>query len=90
MTALNKTIFSLVASTLVFLVMTTAVLADGQYGGGAETPTEQPKEEVTHLTHETKPAGIGDNLVVLGLIAGSAGLVLALLSRFTKRMYFLD
>lgn len=84
---LTRALVIILSVMLMVLVFSLPVFADGQYGAGVETPKEQPRGEVTH---ETVQADLGDNLVVLGLIAGSAGLALAFISRLTKRVYFLD
>jgi hypothetical protein len=58
-----------------------------QYGGATDCHTETINEEVTHGTVN---AGLGDNLVLIaGLMAGGSGL-LFLLSKVTKRAYWLD
>lgn len=84
---LMRALVIFLAAVLMVLAFSLPVLADGQYGGGTTTTSEQPKAEVTHAT---VAAGLGDNLVVLGLIAGSAGLILTVISRVTRRVYFLD
>jgi hypothetical protein len=87
----TTTLFSLTA-TLVIAVMTltTPVLADGQYGqygGGADKPKEQPKEEVVH---DTVDADLGDNLMMIAALLGGGAISFIILSKVTARVYLLD
>jgi len=66
---------------------TTKEVCVTQYGGATECHTETINEEVTH---ETVNAGVGDNLLVAGTIAGAMGGMLFILAKFTRRAYFLD
>lgn len=63
--------------------------ADGQYGGGTTTTTEQPKEEITHSTYEIE-ADLGDNLFAIAAIFGGIALISLFVSKVTARVYFLD
>lgn len=63
------------------------VKADGQYGGGSTSTSEEPREEVTHQTVE---AGLADNLLILaGMVAGLS-VIFYILSKVTARVYLLD
>jgi hypothetical protein len=84
----TATLFTTVSLVLLMgFVLAPRVLADGEYGqAGGGQPSEQPKEAV----HTTVQAGVGDNLLVAGAIAGVMGGMLFLMAKATRRAYFLD
>ena len=63
--------------------------ADGQYGGGSTTTTEQPKEEITHSTRDID-ADLGDNLFAIAAIFGGIAMISMFVSKVTVRVYLLD
>jgi hypothetical protein len=90
---LSKALFLIISAIFVMaiLMLPLIVSADGgqygQYGGGADKPAEQAKEEVVH---ETVEADLGDNLLALAAIAGTGAFALIILSKVTARVYLLD
>jgi hypothetical protein len=87
---LTKIAIIFISAMLMGVVLVLPVFADGQYGqygAGSETPSEQPREEVTH---DTVDADLGDNLFLIGLGATGIGALLSIISRLTRGVSVLD
>ena len=87
-----KAVVSAMFVLLLGLIMVIPVMADGgqygQYGGGVETPSEQPKEEITHETIEAGIEDVNFSLVAVGM--ASMAFTFIIVSRVTQRVYLLD
>jgi hypothetical protein len=84
---MKRAIFTFFSALVVLFILVMPAFADGQYGGGSTTTTEQPKEEVTHSTVE---ADLGDNLFAIAAIFGGIAMISLFASKVTARVYLLD